>query len=231
MSPRAVCLDVDDTLVDFSGAAVAALSQVLGTPVAAALWREITEHHYTRYLDGVVDFAMMQRDRLAHALRATGSKVGVDLAALEQRRSEALTRRLRLFDDVAGCLAALRAQGYLLAAVTNSDGPHQRGKLVSVGLADAFDVVVISGEVGVAKPAAGIFHHACAELGVDPAEAAHVGDKLDTDARGARDAGLLGVWLDRTRREAELPAGVRRIAGLDELPALLRAVGDPSRTG
>lgn len=225
MTLRAVCLDVDDTLVDFSGAAVAALSHVLGTPVASALWREVTEHHYRRYLDGVVDFAMMQRDRLAHTVRATGAAVGVDLARLEQRRSEALTSRLRLFDDVAGCLAALRAQGLLLAAVTNSDGPYQRGKLTSVGLADAFDAVVISGEVGVAKPAAGIFERACAELGVAPAEAAHVGDKLDTDARGARDAGLLGVWLDRRGRDGALPEGVLRVHGLAELPPLLAARG------
>ena len=218
-----MCLDVDDTLVDFSGAALAALSHVLGVTVAEGLWRELTEHHYTRYLDGVVDFAVMQRDRLAHVVRATGSAVGLDLAALEQRRAEALTRRLRLFDDVPACLAELRSQGLLLAAVTNSDGPYQRGKLVSVGLADAFDAVVISGEVGVAKPAAAIFAHACAELGVDPDEAVHVGDKLGTDAVGARDAGLLGIWLDRDDRGGPVPDGVVRVRGLDELPALLRS--------
>jgi putative hydrolase of the HAD superfamily len=176
----------------------------------------------------------MQRHRLADALRATGSKVGLDLAALEQRRSEALTRRLRLFDDAAPCLAALREEGLLLAAVTNSDGPHQRGKLVSVGLADAFDAVVISGEVGVSKPAAGIFHRACAELGVAPGEALHVGDKLGTDARGARDAGLTGVWLDRRGRHDAgdaLPAGVHRVVGLDELPGLVHSLGVASPAG
>ena len=43
---------------------------------------------------------------------------------------------------------------------------------------------------GVGKPDARIFRRACEVLGPAPAEAAYVGDELDVDARGARDAGL-----------------------------------------
>ncbi len=67
-----------------------------------------------------------------------------------------------------------------------------------------------------------IFHTACARLGFPPAEVAHVGDRLDLDAIAARDAGLAGVWLNRTGPvDGTLPGGVSMITGLDLLPELL----------
>lgn len=225
MSIRAVCLDVDDTLVDFGGAARAALTHVLGPTADATLWNELTEHHYGRYLTGEVDFATMQLDRLAGMYTASGRTVPADLVEVDATRLVELRARLRLFGDVRDCLDALRADGLALAVVSNSDGPHQRAKLVAAGLAGAFDAVVVSGEVGVAKPAPAIFLRACAVLGVLPAEAAHVGDKLDTDARGARDAGLHGVWLDRAGVGGALPEGVHRVRGLAEVAGLVRGLG------
>lgn len=225
MSVRAVCLDVDDTLVDFGGAALAALKHVLGAPTDATLWNELTEHHYGRYLTGEINFATMQLDRLAGLYTATGRAVPTNLVEVDAKRLVELRARLRLFDDVRDCLDALRADGLALAVVSNSDGPHQRAKLAAVGLAGAFDAVVVSGEVGVAKPAPAIFLRACAELGIRPAEAAHVGDKLDTDARGAHDAGLHGVWLDRAGVGGVLPEGVHRVRGLAEVVGLVRGLG------
>src|SRR4051794_39947300 len=121
-----------------------------------------------------------------------------DAARFECRRKELLRRSWRLFDDVLPCLDWLRAADVLLAAVTNASGAHQRAKLADLGLARFFDYVAIAGEVGVAKPDPVMFHSVCATLGCEPAEGAHVGDKLWTDAVGARDAGLAGVWLDRS---------------------------------
>src|SRR5207248_11631544 len=120
-----------------------------------------------------------------------------NVAGFERRRKDLLRRSLRLFEDVLDCLDWLRAADVLLAAVTNASGAHQRAKLADLGLARFFDHVAIAGEMGVAMPDAVMFHSACAALGCGPEETAHVGDKLHTDAVGARDAGLEGIWLDR----------------------------------
>src|SRR5690606_41974003 len=56
-----------------------------------------------------------------------------------------------------------------------------------------FDHVAIAGEMGVAKPDPVMFHKVCCALGCEPANAVHVGDKLATDAVGARDADVYGV--------------------------------------
>jgi putative hydrolase of the HAD superfamily len=79
-------------------------------------------------------------------------------------------------------------------------------------------------DFGVGKPDPRMFRHACHMLGVAPSEAAYVGDELDVDARGARDAGLVGVWLDR-HGTGRCPKDVPAVRSLDELPDLLRIPG------
>ena len=93
---------------------------------------------------------------------------------------------------------------------------------------DRFEHVIASGEVGAVKPDARIFRAAVERFGVDAAQAAYVGDRLRTDAIGAAEAGLLGVWLDRngsaTADELREAAGadVVVIHSLSDLPAVVR---------
>src|SRR5439155_12227340 len=95
------------------------------------------------------------------------------------------------------------------------------GKLAATGLGDRVPVVVGLDTVGVGKPDPRPFLHACALLAVEPGEAAYVGDELDVDARAARDAGLLGIWLDRHATGADPGGDVPVVRGLAEVPALL----------
>jgi len=84
----------------------------------------------------------------------------------------------------------------------------------------------------VAKPDPVMFHKVCCALGCEPANAVHVGDKLTTDAVGARDAGLGGVWLDRRGSagvDVEVPPGVHVLHTLADLPELL--VSEYARVG
>ena len=75
-----------------------------------------------------------------------------------------------------------------------------------------------------------IFLHSCSVFGVTPSEAAYVGDRLHTDAIGAANAGLTGVWLNRSaaptaaERADASSAGVLVIESLASLPALLASV-------
>jgi putative hydrolase of the HAD superfamily len=142
---------------------------------------------------------------------------------IDTERQCALPKHLRLFEDTIDCLDWLAAAGVRLAAVTNASGAHQRVKLADLGIAGYFETVVVAGEVGCAKPDPVIFHTACARLGVLPDETVHVGDRLACDARGAHDAGLHGVWLDRARGQHS-DHNVHVLHTLSELPELL--IGD-----
>jgi putative hydrolase of the HAD superfamily len=219
----AVCFDVDATLVDHEASTRAGLRELLGTDEAWADWCALTDRHYLRYLSGEVDFDTMRWQRTKEFFASRGEVLGDrEVFQREERRAAAMRRAWQLYDDALPCLGALRAAGLRLAAITNAAGDYQRAKLGSLGLESAFDAVLISGELGVAKPHRAIFLWACTSLGVHPVQAVHVGDRLDMDAEGARDAGLHGVWLDRSCRGV-IPedAGISVIRRLSELPALV----------
>ena len=65
------------------------------------------------------------------------------------------------------------------------------------GLHSHFEAVLTSGGLGAAKPYPEAYRLACDQLGVEPADVAYVGDRLDIDAQASTAAGLQGVWLDR----------------------------------
>jgi putative hydrolase of the HAD superfamily len=102
----------------------------------------------------------------------------------------------QVFDDVVPSLERIRGLGLRLAVVSNWDA-RLRGLLASLGLADAFEAIIISAEVGFEKPAPEIFDCALSALGARAEEAVHVGDSLDDDVRGALAAGVHAVHLDR----------------------------------
>ena len=219
---RAVCLDIDDTLVDFTSSARRAVCDLIGRDDMWTRWQRTTDEHVARVVSGELSYDAMHRTRTKAFFADLGALLDDDVvAALEERRCTQLRTTWGLFADAIPCLDWLRAAGFKLAAVTNASGRHQRAKLAGLGIARFFDTLVIAGELGAAKPDPVIFHTACARLDVPPSEAMHVGDLLDTDALGARDAGLHGVWLARDALVPTPEPGIQTIETLADLPELL----------
>jgi putative hydrolase of the HAD superfamily len=68
-----------------------------------------------------------------------------------------------------------------------------------------------------------IFRAGCARLHLAPAQVAYIGDRLDTDAIAATNAGLPGIWLNRNNDQS--PTRPPAISTLQSLPALLTEFG------
>jgi putative hydrolase of the HAD superfamily len=85
------------------------------------------------------------------------------------------------------------------------------------------DITVASRYHGKVKPDPTIFHKALAQLGVEPQEAAMVGDHLEDDIDGARALGMRAVLVDREDRYPDVP---NRLPDLFGVPA---ALGLPPR--
>jgi putative hydrolase of the HAD superfamily len=133
---------------------------------------------------------------------------------VEERRG-----RHEPFADAAAVLDELRGS-HRLALVTNGASCLQREKLAACGLEAYFDVVVVSADVGVAKPGAEIFEHVLARLKTD--RGVMVGDSLVRDVEGAIAAGLGAVWLNRDGAEGRPSRpDVIEISTLSELPGAL----------
>jgi putative hydrolase of the HAD superfamily len=235
MTPEALLLDFDGTLIDWLGAmeagvhaGAAQLARLHGLDageVAArtlAFEAEVFELMSTGWSLGGVDAADLQQAIWRRALREYGlDEEPAEFLAAAHWHAELAA--FRAYDDVAAFLAGAVAAGIRTALVTNGPGSVQRAKLASVGLADAFDTVVVSAEVGAAKPDTRIFETALAALGVDASRAWHIGDSLEYDVAGAQAAGLGSVWINRAdwRRRPEQPVPDREITSLDALTALL----------
>lgn len=219
---QAVCLDVDDTLIDFTGSARKALSKMIGRDDLWPRWQRMTDEHVAKVIAGEMDVDTMRRARTKAFLADIGALIDDEMVTeLEHRRLVEMNAAWSLFDDALPCLDWLQAAGLKVAAVTNASGEHQRAKLGNLGIARFFDTVVIAGELGTAKPDPRIFHTACDRMDVPVAETVHVGDRLDTDAVGARHAGLHGVWLNRRHAATRVEPGVQVIETLSDLPELL----------
>jgi HAD superfamily hydrolase (TIGR01509 family) len=98
-----------------------------------------------------------------------------------------------LVDAAHALLEALRDRKLRLAVVANTwPGPARlaRRELEELGVARRVDRVVLSDEVGVRKPSRAIYELALAQLGLDPLEAVHVGDRVVDDVAGASAIGL-----------------------------------------
>jgi len=108
--------------------------------------------------------------------------------------------RVECYTDALPALDRLAAR-FPLAAITNGNAD-----LDAIGLSRYFRFALRASDFGTAKPAAAIFHEACAQLGLAPADVLHVGDDPALDVVGARRAGLRSVWLNRTATTwGELP--------------------------
>lgn len=108
----------------------------------------------------------------------------------------------RPFDDTVPALAGLRERGLRLGVLSNF-GTHLRDILGRVGLLAHFDFVVVSAEVGLAKPDPRIFELALAQAGRPRDRILYVGDHVGDDIEGARGAGIDAVLIDRRDRQPE----------------------------
>lgn len=239
---RAVFFDLDATLVDYDATAwaetvrrvCAALAQAVRGIDEAHLVRtytdlyrvhlNATEGSIARSSDGAADARAIWLELWEHALTECGHP-GSDVAGhardlyVQERRA-----KYKLFDDVTEVLEDLRARVDALAIVTNGPGDAQRDKITATGLDGCFDLIVASGEAGVAKPDRAIFDHTARQLGMAPQNVWHVGDSLTTDIAGARNADLsAAIWLNRVGavQQSQHPSPQYEIRSLRELPELI----------
>ncbi len=149
-----------------------------------------------------------QRARVAH-----------ELVPLLRRPGEAHLLWRRVMPGAAEALPLLRAAGYRLYVVSNSDGTAERS-LAQCGLREHLDAVFDSHHVGYEKPDPRFFEHALRASGADPARTLHVGDLYAADVVGARAAGIHALLLD--------PFGDWPAADVERAPTL-RAICDRIR--
>ncbi len=92
----------------------------------------------------------------------------------------------------------LKEKGYRLSVVSNFDhAPTARKLLGKFGIADFFEHIVISEEVGWRKPHRKIFEFALSRHGENASDVIFIGDNPEADIMGSSDCGIDSVWVKR----------------------------------
>jgi HAD superfamily hydrolase (TIGR01662 family) len=103
-----------------------------------------------------------------------------------------------LEEDALATLKKLEKDGYRMGLISNAGDDQDVHQLVRrFGISAFFDFVLTSAACSYRKPHPRIFELAIANWYFLPAETVMVGDNLDADIRGAKNAGLYAVWISR----------------------------------
>lgn len=126
-----------------------------------------------------------------------------------------------LYDDARPLLQQLQARDIKMGVISNHATTAR--PLIEKHLADFISPknIVISQEIGVHKPARGIFAFSLRKMKLSSENVVFVGNSLPVDAIAAVEQGgfQLGLWLDREDdgRPSSLPLRVHRITGLEQV--------------
>lgn len=123
----------------------------------------------------------------------------------------------------ARCVIEQLSEHSSLALVTNGLSEVQRTRIDRLGIGQYFDAVIISAEIGYAKPGAEIFDHAFEQLNYPSKDTAvMVGDSLSSDIQGGKNYGIATCWYNRLGKAATLSDSIsHEISRLEELLSLV----------
>jgi 2-haloacid dehalogenase len=229
---RAILFDADDTLFDFPRAEEEALAECW-RPLAPqvgledfracylrhnrALWRELEAGRTTG--------PELEVERFTRTFAELG--LGEGARTTSATYVDALAARPYLLPGAETAVRDLAAR-HPLALVTNGLASVQRRRFARSSIGHLFAAIVVSGELGVAKPDPRIFAPALAAVGASASEVLYVGDGVESDMAAAARAGMDFCWVNATGKPVPAPhAPCLVVRSAAELAARLLDVSAP----
>lgn len=228
MSYRVILFDADGTLLDYERAQAHALQRAFAVFGLAydpqshlKQYRQISQAMWREYEEGRISADALRVERFRRLLEQGGITLSPE--AFSDRYLGELSQTSFVADGALELLARLHGR-YLLGVVTNGLSSVQHARVEHSGLAQYLGCVVVSEEVGFAKPDPRIF--VCALKRIrhrDRSSVLVVGDSLDADVGGAVAFGVDACWLNlegRQNTHGPFPAyQIRRLGQLEEVLA------------
>lgn len=219
--------DADNTIFDFNRAEENAFAEAclrMGLEATAdrlALYSRINEALWRLFEQGGITQSALRVRRFEQFLEAIGH-AELDAQAMAQAFVEALGRQSV---PIEGAIDALRRWSRLLPViiVTNGIARVQHGRMDGSEARHYIRGMVISEEVGAAKPDPRMIEAGMAAAGVsDRSRVLMLGDSLSSDIAAAANAGVDACWYNPRGKanESGLPIAYT-IRSLDEVDAIL----------
>lgn len=219
-----ILFDADDTLFHFDAfAGLQRLFQqydVQFTLEDYHSYQSVNKPLWVEYQNGAISALQLQHQRFqgwADRLNVTPLDLNNGFLSAMAELCLPLTGAVNLLNTLKGKVK--------MGIITNGFTALQQRRLEHTGFLDYFDLLVISEQVGYAKPHRAIFDHALEQMGHPNRDRVMmVGDNPDSDILGGINAGLATCWLNADNRT--LPPGVMptwQVSTLEELTEILIA--------
>ena len=208
MGVRWASFDCYGTLIDWNDGIRAELARVFGEGSADENLHRYHELEPELERDGQLTY----REVMTEAMRRLGAPEGE-----EDGLADSLPG-WQPFPEVRASLEELRARGWRLAILTNSDRDFIEASKRNLGV--AFDETVVANEIHSYKPALKHWREFADLSCADPARHVHVAQSHFHDIVPATELGIRNVWINRLGERLE-PAPTRELPDLTRLPDVL----------
>jgi putative hydrolase of the HAD superfamily/5'-nucleotidase len=217
-----VLFDADDTLFHFD--AFAGLQMMFADFDVSFTQQDYEEYQlvnkplWVEYQNGTITAQQLQHRRFdAWAVKLQVSPMELNSAFLS-----AMAKVCAPLEGAVSLLNSLKGKAKL-GIITNGFTELQQVRLERTGLKSYFDLLVISEQIGIAKPHPGIFEHALSNMGNPQKDRVlMVGDNPDSDILGGMNAGIHTCWINAHNKP--VPEGIAphyQVSSLIELESLL----------
>ena len=217
-----VLFDADDTLFHFdSFSGLKNLFSTYAVEFSASDYQEyqtINLPLWVEYQNGKINADTLKERRF----EAWGERLNIAPKELNRGFLLAMADLCTPMDGVKELLMHLHGQARL-GIITNGFVDLQEIRLERTGLRSFFDLIVISEEVGFAKPDPEIFSYALTQMGKpDPSRVLMIGDNPHSDILGGTRAGLDTLWVNPKKNPR--PEGIQPTFELETLKYLTQNV-------
>ncbi|MBE6051567.1 MAG: noncanonical pyrimidine nucleotidase, YjjG family [Clostridium sp.] len=206
MNYKVILFDADDTLFDFQKSEKKAFEKSMkefcndyDENFHFATYKEINTAIWKEFENGLITQSNLKVERF----KRLGVKLNIVFdeeifAASYMNHLGSCSYLLEGADELVKDLS----KQYTLAIITNGLTKVQERRIKQSEIATFFKNIVISEELGIAKPNAEIFEHALTNLGdFKKEEVLMVGDSLNSDIRGGINANIDTCWFNPNNLE------------------------------
>ncbi|AUX92249.1 pyrimidine 5'-nucleotidase [Mixta gaviniae] len=219
-----ILFDADDTLFHFDAfAGLQRLFKAYNVDFTTADYHEyqaVNKPLWVEYQNGAINALQLQHQRFT----GWAEKLNVTPDTLNTGFLSAMGEVCVPLEGAVNLMNALKGK-VKMGIITNGFTALQQVRLERTGFRDYFDLLVISEQVGHAKPHPAIFNYALEKMEHPARERVlMVGDNPDSDILGGINAGLKTCWLNADGREK--PEAITpdwQVSSLHELQSILFA--------
>jgi putative hydrolase of the HAD superfamily len=201
MKYKLIIFDLDNTLIDYSRTEFEALKKVykiyfkdvIDLDTFLREFDHINNRLWKSYRNNEIDLNDLRDERFCKII--DNLKADISSSPVTKKYEFYLGSILYPLADSMITLEYLKDK-YILSLLTNGIASIQKKKVEKLKLKKMFNYIIISEEIGLKKPSAEFFRYALDLAGVSSKEALMVGDSLESDFIGSKNAQIDFCWFN-----------------------------------